>query len=734
MSSTTGIKDGDFDRLNVAFDMGVGLDNDFGENGQVLISGGENEPLRWGSNSATAPNPLRAGTHTQIVRTSDASDLGSYDGSIDATITAENTIYQADKGVEIDDTTSPETIKAKVDDTTPTTQTISNSGGTGSDELNVLRVPNSITFVDDGSGATTGTFDGSGNLTIETSGTYQADLGVEIDTTTQPDTIKAKVDIDVANPTNQTITNNFNNDTLKVLRVPNNLSANLGLKFEVGTDYDGSALRTIITKVDDTTPASQTISNTGGTGADELNVLRVPGKLQADNNTITIGGVLTGDYDGSVNHQIAVHSVPNTLTIQNGNTTIAFDGSADKSITIAQGSIDHTQVSRIGQQLAQAIHSFPFYTTVPSMTTNAFQPLPGWGIEGLTAVATDYLIELSFQMFSPGSTTTSSGTFVRGVMRLDKTVGSTSTSAWGSANGIYSPVMFGGVKIVGGIFTFNNVNLTTGMSLWNGRVHYTYVVSNLTIGNSYNFIPKFYSYTNTNNTRSAFSISYGGINGFSTCSAIPIGINSPDTNTVDTSITETHQFLGATDTQTTIPQSLTGIGGLGGIYRDITNGFLYRFLLPSDFLNDNDSSGYARSVISDSNNHGSQQTFAGSQFYAFFTIPEGYYFSGFRVNLVNSAGTNQGSTPSSSLYVNVYTKNINGNLSVSGTTKGFNTDNLGYTITSGYSDTWTINDSITIGAIHCFRSGGWSSSFYNRGGWIQYTQGTPPPEPEPEDY
>ena len=167
-----------------------------------------------------------------------------------------------------------------------------------------------------------------------------------------------------------------------------------------------------------------------------------------------------------------------------------------------------------------------------------------------------------------------------------------------------------------------------------------------------------------------------------------------------------------------------GVGGLGGIYRDVANGFLYRFLLPSDFLNDNDSSGYARSVIADSFNHGAQQCYAGSQYYAFFTIPDGYYFSGFRVNLVNSAGTPQGSTPTGSFYVNVYTKTINSNLSVSGSTKGFNTDNLGYTITSGYSAGWDINDPITIGAIHCFRNP-WSSAFYNRGGWIQYTEGSP---------
>lgn len=167
-----------------------------------------------------------------------------------------------------------------------------------------------------------------------------------------------------------------------------------------------------------------------------------------------------------------------------------------------------------------------------------------------------------------------------------------------------------------------------------------------------------------------------------------------------------------------------GVGGLGGVYKDVANGFLYRFLLPSDFLNDNDSSGYARSVIADTGQNGAQQCFAGTQYYAFFTIPDGYYFSGFRVNLVNSVGTPQGTTPLSNFYVNVYTKTINSNLATVGGTKGFNTDNLGYTITSGYSASWDINDPITIGAIHCFRNS-WNSSLYNRGGWIQYTEGSP---------
>ena len=167
------------------------------------------------------------------------------------------------------------------------------------------------------------------------------------------------------------------------------------------------------------------------------------------------------------------------------------------------------------------------------------------------------------------------------------------------------------------------------------------------------------------------------------------------------------------------------VGGLGGAYRDTTTtpNLLYKFLLPSDFLNDNDSSGYSRSVIADSGDHGSQQCYSGSQYYAFFTIPSGYHFSGFRVNLVNSSGTAVNSTPSSSIYVNIYSKTINSSLSTVGSTKGFNTNNTGYTINSGHSASWDINDPITICAVHCYNKNNWSSSFYNRGGWLQFTEG-----------
>ena len=530
MGSNAGISDGVFDRLEIIQDLGVGQDQDFGTNGQVLISGGENEGLRWGSNSATLPNKLnKSGNNVVMTKTSDGSVVNFFDGSIETNIASINTIYLADKGVEINTATSPDTIQAKVDGTT-----IKNTGGGSSDELNVVKVPNAITFVSDGSGATSGTFDGSGVLKIEVGGsgaTFQADKGVEINSGTNPSTIQAKVDD--TNAGSQTIQNNFNNDELHVLRVPNNLTTNLGVEYQSGlTSYDGSVQTTIVAKIDK--DSKQTMSNNGGTGNDELNVLKTPFDLIADSpaNTITIGGSTTGVFNGGTSNKIiSVVKVPNTLTIIDGSTTIVFDGSYAKTITISQGSIDHTQVSRIGHSASGTIFLATLSNIIPDLGAGAFKPITNWGIESLTAVSTNYKIELSFQLYSPGSTTTGSGSFNQGWLRLDKSVATTSSSAWGTANGIYYPILIGAVKITGGFLDFGNYVLGAGgSSYWDGRVHYTYIVSNLTIGSSYNFIPKFLSHNNTTSAKSPCGVVYGSSYGFATCSAVPIGINSPVLN------------------------------------------------------------------------------------------------------------------------------------------------------------------------------------------------------------
>ena len=705
MGSNAGISDGVFDRLEIIQDFGVGQDRDFGTSGQVLISGGENEGLRWGSNSDILPNKLnKSGNNVVLTKVSDGQPVSFFDGSIETNIATIDTTYLADKGVEIDTTTSPDTIIAKVDDTNAGTQTIqndynndelhvlrvpnnltpnlgveyqsgltsydgsvqttivakvdtnsrqtmTNSGGSGFDELSVLKVPNAITFVSDGSGATSGTYDGSGAITIEvgdtnteyiadkgveidtsttpntiiakvddttagtqtiqndfntdelhvlrvpnslladklinetisignstsgtfdgssqktiqvlkvpnaitfvsdgsgaTSGTYDgsgaitievgdtnteylADRGVEIDTSTSPDTIVAKVDD--TNAGSQTIQNDYNNDELHVLRVPNNLTTTLGVEYQNSyTSYDGSVQTTIQAKIDKN--SKQTMSNNGGTGNDELNVLKTPFDLIADSpaNTITIGGSTTGVFNGGTSNKIiSVVKVPNTLTIIDGSTTIVFDGSYAKTITISQGSIDHTQVSRIGHSASGTIFLATLSNIIPDLGAGAFKPITNWGIESLTAVSTNYKIELSFQLYSPGSTTTGSGSFNQGWLRLDKSVATTSSSAWGTANGIYYPILIGAVKITGGFLDFGNYVLGAGgSSYWDGRVHYTYIVSNLTIGSSYNFIPKFLSHNNTTSAKSPCGVVYGSSYGFATCSAVPIGINSPVLN------------------------------------------------------------------------------------------------------------------------------------------------------------------------------------------------------------
>lgn len=149
MSSTTGIKDGDFDRINIAFDLGVGLDNDFGTNGQVLISGGENEPVRWGSNSAVAPNPLRQGTNTKIVKTSDGTDLGTYDGSIDATI-------KTTDDISADEIKTDKLILPKVG-----TEEIELDGSTG-------EITGKTLLMNGKSGTTTAVFTGDVNINVST--------------------------------------------------------------------------------------------------------------------------------------------------------------------------------------------------------------------------------------------------------------------------------------------------------------------------------------------------------------------------------------------------------------------------------------------------------------------------------------------------------------------------------------------------------------------------------------
>ena len=176
-----------------------------------------------------------------------------------------DTTYQGSTTINIDTTTDPDTI-------------------------NVLKVPNALTFT----GTDTGTFDGSSALSInltDTDTTYQGSSTINIDTTTDPDTIN-------------------------VLKVPNTLTAGTNITYNSGTTYDGSTAITIsATDTDTTYQGSSTINIDTTTDPDTINVLKVPNVLTAGTN-ITYNSGTT--YDGSTAITISATDTDTTYTAGNG--------------------------------------------------------------------------------------------------------------------------------------------------------------------------------------------------------------------------------------------------------------------------------------------------------------------------------------------------------------------------------------------------------------------------------
>ena len=199
----SGVKDGDFDRVTIARDLGVGSRANFGTAGQVLKSGGQNRPLTWGSNSATLPEGLVAGANITFT------PAGVYNGSVETTISSTNpdggiTTLNGGDGITITD----------VSDTEKTISADLKSGSglifTGG-EIDLASIPNSALANSTISGKALGTslsgltfgtgitatpdqaYDGSTAITITSTDadtTYQAGDGIKIDTSTNPDTIK----------------------------------------------------------------------------------------------------------------------------------------------------------------------------------------------------------------------------------------------------------------------------------------------------------------------------------------------------------------------------------------------------------------------------------------------------------------------------------------------------------------------------------------------------------------
>ena len=131
-------------------------------------------------------------------------------------------------------------------------------------EMEVAKVPNSITFADDGSGSRTGTFDGSSAITIDNRDTdTQLNLtegnGITITNT-------GGVNRTIAvNADGSTLSNNVGSGQAGVLKVPNTLSAGTNLSYSSGTTFDGSSARTINLNASLTSIDSITFSTSSGT-------------------------------------------------------------------------------------------------------------------------------------------------------------------------------------------------------------------------------------------------------------------------------------------------------------------------------------------------------------------------------------------------------------------------------------------------------------------------------------
>ena len=132
MGSITGLKKGSFTSIDNSGEFRLDTNLDSGTAGEVIVSGGPNQPATWGPNGVAVPNALTAGTN--ITYTSGAA---SWDGAIADTINATDTdtTYTAGSGMDLTGTT----FSTDNDGTT-----INNSGGTGA-QNQVLKVPQALT-------------------------------------------------------------------------------------------------------------------------------------------------------------------------------------------------------------------------------------------------------------------------------------------------------------------------------------------------------------------------------------------------------------------------------------------------------------------------------------------------------------------------------------------------------------------------------------------------------------
>jgi len=328
------------------------------------------------------------------------------------------------------------------DDTDTTYQgssTINIDTGTTPDTINVLKVPNALTFT----GTSTGTFDGSSALSINlTDSDNQLNLTAALPVViNNGGGLNREVALDI-----DTATMGVSGGELEVLKVPGTLTINQNTTL-VDT-FDGSINKTInlegkysagdgieisghtIPVIEADTDENTISKNVGG--AEQLQVLKVP-------NTLTFTGSSTGTFDGSsalsINltdttytvagpitlsagneigleidgntifldgAELAVAKVPSTLTFT-GTDTGTFDGSSALSINLTDTNTQYTA----GTNLNLSITTFNLDTSITGQTgitflnSGAATNLTGSNYPGKPTTATNLDLTDTSNIISP---------------------------------------------------------------------------------------------------------------------------------------------------------------------------------------------------------------------------------------------------------------------------------------------------------------------------------------------
>jgi hypothetical protein len=330
--SFTGLKTINATDINNQGEIRLTSDLEAGTSGQVIISQGEGQPAIWGSNSTALPNALTMGSDVFLTSGNSSFDgsipdtinaaghgfgsggngiditgniittdndgitisnstgvnkvlktpgtltinqnttlVDTFDGSINKTINLEGK-YSAGDGIEISGHTIP-VIEADTDE-----NTISKNVG-GAEQLQVLKVPNDLTFT----GYATGTFNGSSALNInlvDTDTTYQGGTGISINTATNPDTINC-FNIPNSALQNSTISGKALGSNLSTITFYSNTGSFL-------TSYNGADPPTSVTLDGDTTyQGGQNISIDTTTNPDTINLDSAPTNLDLSSSTNT---------------------------------------------------------------------------------------------------------------------------------------------------------------------------------------------------------------------------------------------------------------------------------------------------------------------------------------------------------------------------------------------------------------------------------------------------------------